>query len=1652
MASRFSMAAAVVVAMLAFLLTLMAQPSEGTVTGICTDVRTGQPLANATVTLTRQMDDSEADEPKTDGTAEDARGQSAVPSGWSQNSDHDDEIDAAGRDSGPRSEWSTQTDDKGRFTLVHVATGQYAVDAYASGHTLDRSPSVVVAESGTTGVSLRLGRDAPTLSFVTPTRNWTPDEDPTLSLSGTLETEAVQFSVEKLDVDGALMRRPQMLALEADDTQDKKPLWPGEYSAVRHWIYTVAAADKDEDGKFLERVPLGTLPLGLYRVTARASDDGKTVEDVSWVLVTRLALVRKSDHTQMLAFVVDLVTGRPVPNLPVTLYDKDEHTLRTLSQARTGADGLAHLSLAGGSPESQGVVVARDGASVVALTIDLNSRGDETSGPAGISAGATDGPSLRQFIYTDRPVYRPGQTVNLKGITRWFMPGTGFTIPSHQTVTVDVKDAQETLVSHQQLQTDDLGAWNGTLPLSSEALTGEYTIHAAMGSEASDRTFRVQTYHKPEYQATLTFSKDHFVHGEPIQATLTATYYYGAPVAGAKATISAYRGETSDTVSSDPAQQADEGTTAGEPAPDDQAVTLDGNGQAHLQFPTKDDPNDGSLNYHVIAYVDDGSTHNAEADGDVTVAQGLFSLTAAPAAEVARPGPPIPVTIKAVRGDGSPQTGADVEIEVGYDANVDGEESFQQSAQIHATTGPDGVAETTVPAPHNGHLLLRLSSHDTRGNRITTESEVWISDGVSDIPAVKMADLALTLDKKKYAVGETAHLLITTSHPGPSALVTMEGRGLYRAVVVPLTRHANAVDLPVGPEDDPGVTVSVCCVLAKQFRESAKPITTLVVSDDQRALRVAVTADRADYHPGDPATLTVRTTDQAGRPVPAEVSLGVVDSAVYAIMPEPPDTIGDAMMPAQNSGVLTDNSCPQIREGDVDKGSTNIDIRRKFPDTALWKPDIRTGPDGRATVAMDLPDTLTTWRITCVGQTARTQVGKGIGAMTVNKDLLVRLETPPFLTAGDTGTLTALVHNNTRSPLQAQVRLAATGLSVMAGNTTRTIEVAPGQPALLTWDVRSAQPSQATVQLTARAGRLSDGVEETVPVIPHGATQHVWTSGDLLQRVSKDVTLDPLALPGSTRLRVRLSPSLSSAFMPAVDYLDAYPYGSTDATTGVLVADAALAKGAGGLPLSDAQRKKLSDTVTRSVLRLARFQNPDGGWGWFSTDRSDLWMTADAAWGLVLAHDAGYAVNPALLTGAGRCLRNMTIGANRRATSDSRFALAALALAGLGENAAALNDLHALQRGWAAHPETADPTDMAMAALAAQRLSPTGAGLAQTLMADLWAVCRQTGGLCSWTMAAHRSQQGVDEDLPATGPTAWSLLAAEAITPADPRLDGAARWLMLNRSDDHWTDSTTTAIAVLGVARYMARAQEARPDFTAHLIVNGQTVRQIHFGTESLSQSDQVIDLPGTALKPGANTVSLEKTGPGRLYYALDLSQCLRQPAPPPPPTLWTRLAAHIEHPGGVPLPPAPSGYRVKRVYLRLTSRRNFLWEDTVPAPDTHLSAGESILVRLIVQCTRPSSRVVIEEPVPAGCRIAETAGDGPDDWDNWWDYTDVRDDRIVFFIRDLTRGEHEIDYHLQAQTPGTFDVMPTLLTSTVDPNLNTLGAHADQIRIDPKG
>ena len=103
-------------------------------------------------------------------------------------------------------------------------------------------------------------------------------------------------------------------------------------------------------------------------------------------------------------------------------------------------------------------------------------------------------------------------------------------------------------------------------------------------------------------------------------------------------------------------------------------------------------------------------------------------------------------------------------------------------------------------------------------------------------------------------------------------------------------------------------------------------------------------------------------------------------------------------------------------------------IRKEFLDTAYWNAEVRTDGEGRAQVTVDLPDNLTTWRVTGKGVTATTLVGESSTDIMTSKDLLIRAVAPRFFVQGDQAQLGAVVHNNTAQALAVDVSLQGTSV------------------------------------------------------------------------------------------------------------------------------------------------------------------------------------------------------------------------------------------------------------------------------------------------------------------------------------------------------------------------------------------------------------------------------------------------------------------------------------------------------------------------------------------------------------------------------------------------------------------------------------------------
>ena len=149
----------------------------------------------------------------------------------------------------------------------------------------------------------------------------------------------------------------------------------------------------------------------------------------------------------------------------------------------------------------------------------------------------------RQFnsgiaIYTDRPIYRPGQTVYFKGIVRNDDDGR-YSLPGGP-MPVSVADPTGHTIYSATLALSPFGTFAGEYTLPDYAPLGTYFVNCKCGpNNANGAGFDVQEYRKPEYLVDVSTDKPSYVNGEQIAVTAGATYFFGGPVAGAKITTRA---------------------------------------------------------------------------------------------------------------------------------------------------------------------------------------------------------------------------------------------------------------------------------------------------------------------------------------------------------------------------------------------------------------------------------------------------------------------------------------------------------------------------------------------------------------------------------------------------------------------------------------------------------------------------------------------------------------------------------------------------------------------------------------------------------------------------------------------------------------------------------------------------------------------------------------------------------------------------------------------------------------------------------------------------------------------------------------------------------------------------------------------------------
>jgi uncharacterized protein YfaS (alpha-2-macroglobulin family) len=1374
---------------------------------------------------------------------------------------------------------------------------------------------------------------------------------------------------------------------------------------------------------------------GLYYVQLSSSQIASSSKMVYVVASSHVNLTFKLGATEAFVWAVDLPSQTPVANAPVTIYD-DIGT--PLGSGMTDENGLW-----------KGPISAF-GALSYAM---LGAPGDEYFALAanqwrwGISAwdfgyyGRVQSPHTKIYMYTDRPVYRPGQTVYFRGVARQAFNGR-YELPPVNTILLQLQDGNGVQLSEFDMQLSPYGTFNGEFKLAEDAAPGYYTFQN--GPFEFYFYFQVAEYRKPEINLNVDFSADEIMLGKTSEASVNARYFFDAPVSDLAVNwvlytrpdtfyLPGYETGLVDTSWLDVfpsfgsdyfGKQIGQGT--GHTTPQ---------GTLSIELPAIPEAEAGQvLTLEVTA--EDESGFPVSARAELRVHPADFYVGVRPEQWIGRADSEMGFEVYTVDWAQNPSGDKKLTAEfkqVRWEKEVDSNgfptytPVYSSAGSSDLVTGADGKARLSFTPPTSGTYLLDVSGEGAR-----TQTLVWVGGAGSGAwPDLPDQRLEITVDHDSYKAGEIAKVFI----PNPFAvnalaLVTVERGLVSRAEVITLSGSGREYSLSLTEDDAPNVYVSV--TVLGQGNEFRYGLVNVPVTPDAQSLNVQVVSSPTQAGPRDEITFEVQVTDQQGQPVQGEFSFSVVDLASLALAEPNAEDILPAFYSIQPLGIdtglslaaYTGRNASQPAGGGGGGGGEQLVIRDDFPDTAYWNPSLITNSEGRGQVTLTLPDSLTTWQVDVRGLTVDTKVGQAETQVVATKPLLIRPVTPRFLISGDHVLMAAVVNNNTSNELSASVSLQSEGFTLdEPDKATQQVTVpANGRARVQWWGTAGAEEAADLIFSVTATGTqpLDDSTRPIWGVLPikqYTSPQAFVTGGVLREATSQQeiISLPRTFSPSGGSLDVELSPSLAGSLLSGLKALETPDASmSAEASVSYLLPNLEIYRALNGAGLSDPDLSEriTADTAT-NVSRLLSLQNEDGGWSWWGkNEQSDRYISAYIFFGLLRAHEIGISVSDDALQRAGLYLSettpevtNDTSGAELDEITFVHFVLAYTNTF----DEATIGNLYNMR-------DRLSPSSRALLAYIFNKANPADERV-RDLISNLESNAIVTASGAHW--------ETPQENIFITGSpmytTSLVVYVLAQLDSAHPVVFNAVRYLAAHRNvRGLWGLGHENAWTMMALNEAMIGFGDLSPDFSFHATLNGGPLANGDVtGSQVLAPTEAQVPLEYLSPNsPNLLTIQREE-GLGRLYY---------------------RAVLNVNRPVE-DVKPLDAGMRIERAYIASSCSKN-----CPPLSMLELGSDQPITARLTLVLPHDAYYVMVEDAIPAGMEILnrslKTSQQGIDATDvevqfddsdpfaegwGWWLFHEpqIRDDGILFTADHLPAGTYVLTYTLIPLQAGEYRVLP---------------------------
>lgn len=1370
---------------------------------------------------------------------------------------------------------------------------------------------------------------------------------------------------------------------------------------------------------------LGGRQAGVVFLDARREDSdasGPAPGTQALIQLTDLGMVWKKSPDGIDAFIFSHSSGKPVAGAAVRLYNNENQPLR---EAVTDTNGLAHLN-AGTNADWLAAQQADD---LHAVMLDRN-RFWRYSISSRFNYGNEQENTNRVMIFSDRDLYRPGESMHLEAIVRSWA-GQRLNIPQGATGTLQCLDARGKTFFQTNAAFNALGSWSTLVPLPMSS-RGGYLATLHFGSNDYSYPFRVQDF-KPSAFEILLPCRPAYSAGNPIQIPLSARYLFGKALARAQVTWSLkandmgfqpkkyqrfnfqrdgyewqYRRGQSEIALNGRGNLTgtnnfviDPGLSANPVAPQARAVSL-------------------------LAEVTDINQQTISRRAEFVWHSSDFYLGLRQSEMVVKAGTKVSLEAVALRNDGRPwpeKVQAHLTLQrvdwqtvriqgAGRTTRFHSEavltNVLEREITVNPVPAPDASAEEAcgdrledLPALSAGEYVVEIKAEDASGRPVA--SSLIISVAAADAVSWNYrndVELALKSDKKNYAPGDTAEILIESPFSG-TAMVTVEREKVLRSFVTHLEGNAPSIRIPIESGDVPNVFVSVTLVRGSEGSsnkikepEYRSGCCDLTVTEPQNRLAVEIAQDATSYQPGQPVAVSVQVTDSAGHPASgAEVVLFAVDDGILSLtdflLPDPYGFFYAARPLCVQSGISLPNLLSEDpdalqfhNKGFLGGGGGRNRMRKDFLACAFWNAGLTTDATGKARARFTAPDSLTRYRLFAVTHTAGSRFGSGQASFNITKPLVVEPALPACANITDHLIARGLVFNQTTNSGEVEVALTLDDKAKSSGSnpalSQRVLIPANGSVPVefpveflaagetkWVWKARFMDAALGnfidTVQSRIEVGHIAPELGEVI--LAHGS----GFQSNLLAHAN------PQLLEGRGEITVTVANSRLNDLGEAASQLLHYPYGCAEQSGSCLLPWILLRDTPGLLTAARLGTKDPAAAIRSGVARLFSMQTQSGGLGYWPRDKEPmLWASAYGGMVLAIAQKHGVTLPgddfDSLMKYLSEELR--APGNTPANLSDCCLGLYALALAGRAEPGYQ-EKLYSL-RGKLL------PEDRALLALAiAENKGPT------EMIADL-------------ILDNSQAVRSNDERFgcPARE-AAIRLLAWIHFKPEDPIVDRLVSDLMRQQKQAHWDTTQGDAWAMLALTEYARRLESKSQPAEVQLSCGGQTVSfRLDEQTNTFTQSFPFTNRSATGL-------SLLSASTNRLYTAV---------------TIASRQAE-------VPQPRQDRGFSLQRRYDRLD-------DDNKPQGADNLHVGDRVLVTLRLIVRTPASYVVIDDALPSfleavnpefRTQAARSAGALEAD-DSWWlsDFREMRKDRCLSFANEVAPGSYVLRYVARVRAAGS--------------------------------